>query len=134
MIVYHGTIISNLQKLLSGVSQEYPGLYVTDTYDRAKRYANAQAEGIVNPAFNSLKPGAVLVELETEESIAWRRRPDDHDTLDQCEDTITTWNVKRIIFCRYEYQNTMIQINNKYVNANEYIDSLTTRYTVTEEF
>lgn len=79
MITYNGGSISNvLRKIDSGT------IFVTDTRERAVRYANAQATGVVSPSLTQeLAEGGVILSIEC--SPTFIRRPDSHTTLDVCE-------------------------------------------------
>lgn len=101
--VYHGTSIHNLSKLRSGKSVDWYGLYVTDTAERATRYANAQATRTVDAQATTLAPHAAVVVMETDENIIWRRRDDNHHTLDTCETVIKTWRIVDMIAVECDY-------------------------------
>jgi len=88
MIAYHGASISNANRLVAAIrnnSIRQPGFYVTDSAERAARYANAQATGIVDPDAISLCEHAAVVALEIPDNTRWLRRTVSHDTLDTCE-------------------------------------------------
>lgn len=102
--VYHGTRISNIKKLMSGVAS-FPGLYVTENEALAARYANAQATGIVSAEFGPLAEHAAVVTLETNQEVDWRRRAHAHTSLDVCEATIKTWRIVAIEVAECSYRN-----------------------------
>ncbi|HEX7125049.1 MAG TPA: hypothetical protein VF406_04630 [Thermodesulfobacteriota bacterium] len=85
--VYHGTDLWGAARmLLHGIR---PGLYVTDAARLAVRYAAAQATRTVDPDVTRLPARAVLVTIETPETVRWLRR--DRRTarsLDLCEAVI----------------------------------------------
>lgn len=85
MRVYHGTTTWKMQSLLSGDFSRWPGLFVTDTRERAARYANSQAQQEVTQQTFPLAPCAVVVAIEVKEQVKWLRRPESHSTLDICE-------------------------------------------------
>lgn len=102
--VYHGCRVSNIKRLISGKAS-FPGLYVTDTVDHATRYANAQATRLVSTGYVPLVEHAAVVTLDTTDAVVWRRRGDDHSSLDVCETTIKTWRVVAIEAAECSYQN-----------------------------
>ena len=79
MKAYNGGSISNFLKERNGI-----GIYVTDTYERAMAYANAQATGVVVEEVEQQAEGTIILELEVPER-QWWRRSNDHPTLDKCE-------------------------------------------------
>jgi hypothetical protein len=91
--VYHGCRLSDAVRLVrdgirprpDGLSVWWSGLCVTDTLQRAARYANARATGRVDKAVTRLMPHAAVVVIETTEEPRWWRRPEDHPSLDQAE-------------------------------------------------
>lgn len=101
MKTYNGGSISNLLKNLHGNQ-----IYVTDTAERAIRYANAQATGTVDANLRQkLAEGAVILEVECQPH--WLRRPESHNSLDHCEDVVTEFTITKatVRFC--EYPNTL---------------------------
>jgi hypothetical protein len=93
MLVYHGAAIGNLLRESFGDVE----LYVTDTPERAVRYANAQATWEVNPAMDQdLANGAAVLEIEVSESPSWSYRSENHLSLEQCEATVREYAIKRI--------------------------------------
>jgi hypothetical protein len=125
MRVYHGRAIQirhkgkSIERLMSGVSTVFGGLYVTEDAAKATRYANAQTTGSVSKEYHELAEGAAIIELETSEEITWRRRPASHASLDECEASINSWTVSRIIVRRTIYKNT---------SSNRIIDDLINLY------
>lgn len=104
MNVYHGSTTAKALSVMSGDYRRiYPGLYVTDTPERAARYANSQASGVVTRESHPLRPHAVVVTIETDEPVSWRRRPEEHPSLDQCEDTITRGRVVAVDIAECDY-------------------------------
>lgn len=71
---YHGTTIFEIEKIVSGKSSVFPGLYITNTVQKAMQYANSRATGIVKNNYKELVKNAVIAELETEEDLNRRRR------------------------------------------------------------
>ena len=105
MIVYHGSTTSKYNSVLDGdFSKSFPGLYVTDTFERAAIYANAQATGIVDENAIVLLPHAVVIEIEVE-SVRWFRRSVSHRTLDKCEAIIVFGCVVKVhkVLCDYAF-------------------------------
>jgi hypothetical protein len=122
-VVYHGCRIEETFNLLDGKSKHFPGLYVTDTFARALRYACARATGVVDEDVTALAEGAAVVELATDEPIRWSRRPNTQ-SLDKCETTIQNWKVVRIYLRPPKYENVLYNINGTYIRAGEYITRL----------
>lgn len=86
MRVYHGTTTWKMASLFSGdFSKRFPGLFVTDTFERAARYANSQSAQKVTTRTLPLSSCAVVVSIETDDPLHWLRRSEDHPSLDQCE-------------------------------------------------
>jgi hypothetical protein len=79
---------------------------VTDTFERAARYANAQATETVRSDAFELGEGAAVIELRAADDVKWHFRPENHNTLDQCEATITTWEIVSITINPTRYWNT----------------------------
>ena len=102
MKVWHGTSIVNLIKLLKADSSE---LYVTDTPDRAARYANAQATEHVSTAYERPAPGTAILEIESE-LLSWSVRGKDHNTLDTCEAVTRNYRIVSATIRWFEYENT----------------------------
>ncbi len=85
MKVYHGTTTWKMHSLLSSDFSRWPGLFVTDTQERAANYANSQARQEVTQQTLPLVECAVVIAIEVDEEVKWLRRPESHDTLDKCE-------------------------------------------------
>ena len=86
MKAYHGAKINKLQKLISAIESDSFGLYVTDTRERAARYANAQATGIVDPNATELGEHGAIVALEIPDNTKWMRR-----SCGSSLDEVETW-------------------------------------------
>lgn len=111
MIVYHGCRAwfdhpstarqrALAPKFLAGDFTDVTGwgdLYVTDTFERAARYANAQATRTVSAEYQELQHGAVVVVIDTDEAVQWRTRDASHPTLDTCESTIRAGRIVDIV-------------------------------------
>jgi len=109
--VFHGTANTNIKKFLQKRSRQTSYrmdkiLFVTDTPERAARYANAQATGMVKVDVFELGVGAAIIELETSEEIKWYRRSENHSSLDQCEATIETFEIVSITINPDPYWNS----------------------------
>src|SRR5437763_8878929 len=74
-----------MNKLVSGDFTAQLGLYVTESFALAARYANSQADRAVHAETHLWRRCAVVVEIETDEAVRWQRRSADHATLDVCE-------------------------------------------------
>ena len=103
MKVYHGTTWHKLSPLASGRDdgRKVSGLYVTDTAERAQLYADARASGIVETSLRYANHSAI-VEMDAVVK-GWSRRPEDHNTLDKCEATITEWTVIKVTIYVEQY-------------------------------
>lgn len=106
--VFHGTTTA---KALSLLHCGNGALYVTDTAERAQLYADAQATGTVSTTVRKAT-GSAVVELETNEAVEWRRRAADHNTLDVCETTITTWTASNVtVYMRaYDVEHSVMRV------------------------
>ena len=111
--VFHGTAVWNLPRLLRG-NDSFMGLYVTDTPQRAQRYADAQTSREVSADIRAL-PDSVIVELHTPEEITWSRRPEDHPTLDKAEAAIKSWDIANVYVVGPVKENSRINVGGKYV-------------------
>ena len=100
---FHGSSISNLIGLLSANPET---IYVTDTAERATRYANAQATGRVSKEFSALAENAALLEIETS-NVKFITRPAGHNTLDDCEAWVTGWRIVRVTMRKSVFPNTL---------------------------
>ena len=100
--VYHGTTMEDATKILANpVVNQFPGLWITDTHDRASRYANARATGEVNFHATDLQPHAAVLEIEHSDP-KWSRReyndnPETATSLDQAEDLIRENSGLRVV-------------------------------------
>jgi hypothetical protein len=101
--VYHGCATWNIEKLLTGESSRFMGLFVTKTYQLAGRYANSQAAHEVMPIFAKLEECAAIVELETSDEIIWHER-ETATSLDVTEAIIEKWSVKSVTLKRPTYR------------------------------
>ena len=119
MRVYHGCKIGDIQNLVTGTSKRFPGLFVTDTFERALNYASSKASGTVKH-YSEFAEGAVVAELETSESVNWLRR-ESPSSLDECETTITAWQVTKLFIRPHQYENTCIKVGGRYVSAADYL-------------
>lgn len=87
----------------------WAGLDVTDTPERAWRYANAQATGVVDPCATSPAEAAAIVEIDVADDLRWIRRPENHPSLDQAEALLEdrhTYKVARVLFRPTAYRNS----------------------------
>lgn len=93
--VFHGTLVWEVWPLLGANfgAMPYVGLCITDTAERAAKYANSRATGIVTRAGLPLKPHAAICVIETDEEISWIRRPEEYPNLNQCESCIISGRV-----------------------------------------
>ena len=98
-------------------------LYVTDTPDRAARYANASASGKVSKNYESLREGAAIAEIETA-PVEWMRRPVSHPTLDECEAMASEWRVTRVTLRPHAFRNTLHGKRGNYVTLDDIIAAL----------
>lgn len=91
MIAYNGGIIDKF--LIMQLGKYRPtGIFVTDTMQRATRYANAQATGEVSLDLNQQQEeGTVILHIECEPDFI--RRPESHLSLDHCEDWIKDYQI-----------------------------------------
>lgn len=103
MIAYHGCSITNLIGLV--FKSNGWNLYVTDTAERATRYANAQATGSVSKSYDRLAEGAAVVEVECDDD-GFIRRPESHSTLDTAETIARNWRITRVILRTHNHSNT----------------------------
>lgn len=92
---YHGTTEARLPDLLEWIRNPEArpasmlGLDVTDTPERAARYANAQVTRNPSLKYEPLKPGAVVVEVHVPRSVEWQNRGTDYArSLDAVEHRI----------------------------------------------
>lgn len=111
MRVYHGTKATKVSLIATFTSDftkapggHWTGLDVTDTFERARDYANAQASGEVRRGTTELVERAVVIALETDDEVRWSRRPTNHHTLDTCESTIQHGRVVELWVRRPAYQ------------------------------
>jgi hypothetical protein len=116
-IVYHGTSVAKVAGLLAGKPDRFGGLYVTESAELAQRYADAQASREVSTTVR-LVAGSAVVEMETAETISWRRRGADHTSLDVCEACINTWTVRRVTVYAdaYRLAHSVARIEGRQVN------------------
>lgn len=122
MKTYHGCRIENVKKLENGKTDNIFGLYVTDRFELAARYANTQAtKTICEEITAELNPLAAVIELETEEEINYNRREASHNTLDICEAKIKTWTIFKITVKKSDYCNSY---------GNKVIEQLSKKYNV----
>ena len=105
MKVFHGSTTYKVHSLVSGdFSKIWPGLNVTDSFERAATYANAQASWYVDPNATVLvHKSSVVVEIEIDELPRWQRRPESHNTLDKCEAIIKRGKIVKIYTLHGEY-------------------------------
>lgn len=103
MEVYHGSTTWKVGSLAAGIQVKLGRLYVTDSPERAARYANSQADEAVTRHTFPLREHAVVLTIETSETPRWLRRPENHGSLDQCEATISQGRVVAadIVECKY---------------------------------
>lgn len=101
-LVYHGTAIHNLDRLLRPWTENWSVLYVTDSIERAARYANAQATRGVDPAASTVREHAAIVTIETDQEPRWLRRQNP-TSLDECEAIIETGRIVSVeaVECGY---------------------------------
>lgn len=107
MLVYHGTAIWRMPGLLRALIARKlkkpgcpDGLYVTDTPERASRYANAQASGVVDPDATELREHAAVVAVAVASPLVWSRRSHPA-SLDVCEADLHSDHDYRVV--RVEY-------------------------------
>jgi phosphotransacetylase len=101
MKTYNGGSISNWLK-----KRNEKTIWVTDTFERAARYANAQATGVVcENETSTLAEGAVVFEVET--SVRFTRRNENHGTLDVCEAETNSFEIIRATVRFNAYWNTL---------------------------
>lgn len=106
MLVYHGTRIGDVENLFSGDYKGwFPGLYVTDTRNRAANYAAARATGKIRKGITELPQHAAIATIETTEAVEWRYRPESHPSLDMCENTIKSGKVVAVEYVECDYWN-----------------------------
>jgi hypothetical protein len=119
MQTFNGGSVTNLLKNINNDS-----IYITDTFQRAVRYANAQATGTVNPDMNQeLAENAMVLEIEA--SPHWKRRPDKHTSLDTCEDVVKSFSIIKATIRFAEYENTLYGTRQTgYKNREEVIEFL----------
>lgn len=124
--VYHGTTPHAVLALLPGSSDRFGGwLPVTDTRERALRYANAQRTRVVEAEYGRpLAPNAIVLTLETDEAITWRRRDEGHGSLDQCEATIRSWRVVGAEIGRSEHADASYKIDGRYLRVSEIVAAI----------
>jgi hypothetical protein len=93
---YHGTTFHNLPDLLEWVRNPEArpvdslsargSLDVTDTFERAARYANAQVTRNPSLAYAELQPGAAVVKIKVPRPIEWINRGTNYrGSLDEVE-------------------------------------------------
>ena len=102
-LTYNGGAIS---KVLININSDE--IFVTDTFEHAARYANAQTSGTVDPDATELKSGVVL-EIEPTSELVWHKRPENHSTLDVCESWLldNAFVIKAAYIKFTEYKNTV---------------------------
>jgi len=122
MKVYHGCKIKDIQDLKTGASKRFPGLFVTDIFERALNYASSKASGVVG-YYSEFAEGAVVAELETLEPVNWLRR-ESPSSLDECETTITAWRVVKLFVKPYQYENTTVKVDGRYILTADYLKTI----------
>lgn len=106
MHVFHGTTIESAAAIVANpIVRDFPGLWVTDTAERAARYANARATREVDFDATSLKKHAAILVVEVE-SARWSVRQHNASksratSLDQCEALIRENTALRIVDVQY---------------------------------
>jgi len=100
-LTYNGGSISNVLRHI-GTNE----IFVTDTFERAARYANAQTSGTVDPDATELMNGVIL-EIEPTSEVQWHRRPENHPTLDICEAWLSNFVIKTAYIKFDENTNTL---------------------------
>lgn len=109
MKAYHGASAINAARLIAdGVNPERV-LCVTDTPERAARYANAQATGEVDPDATELLPGAAVVELEIPET-AWGGHGGAGASLDEVEAWVTEGKVVGVRYALTAYDAKLLEL------------------------
>jgi hypothetical protein len=113
-IVYRGVSIGDLADYGASLESD---TWITDTFLRAAAYANAKAGHAVSKATN-LKEHAAVIAYRPQIKIQWFRRPEDHGTLDVCEDCVpgNKLTVQTIILRPGTYQNTLYGKSRKHIN------------------
>jgi hypothetical protein len=108
MKAYHGTTVNKAKTLARRIENNdlsFPGLYVTNTIERATRYANAQATGKVTGAgnYSSLVTHAAVLVLEVPDT-AWlvRENPASLDEVEACVQTAKVINIHQHL-CEYRF-------------------------------
>lgn len=106
MITFHGASLTNALKVVQASgSFSGRGLYVTDTAERAARYANARATGAVSQEYAEQAEHTVILSIEVTEAVRWSMRPADHPTLDQCETQVRSGTVIAAAIRECDYWN-----------------------------
>lgn len=120
--VFHGTAVWNIPALLSGKSRDWSGLYVTESADLAQRYADAQATQEVSSEARHAVSSAV-VEMNTSDTVVWRRRAENHNTLDVCEAVIKTWSVRYVTVytTSFNLKSSSIKVDGRYISTFAYL-------------
>lgn len=122
MIGYNGGSISNT---LIALAQERRWLYITDTVERAIRYANAQATGVVSLNCPVLAEGGIVLEVECADvNFITRVSP---VSLDECEAVIDEYRIvgATVRFCAYD--NTIYGRAGQRLNRKQVIEFLGAR-------
>jgi hypothetical protein len=121
MIAYNGGSISNVIKNINKTE-----MFVTDTVERATRYANAQATGVVNADMNQdIAEGAIVLFVECEPR--WFNRSEDHTSLDVCEAWIKEYRIVKATIKFHANPRTLYGRRPNYMNAEQVVSMLRER-------
>ena len=125
MITYNGGSVSNLINNLGEAT-----IYVTDMYQRAVRYANAQATGTVNTNMHQeLAENAVVLEIEA--NPKWLRRDENHSSLDVCEACVSDYRIIKAAI-RFGQRNTLYGRRGNYKDREQIVNLLLARNIIVE--
>lgn len=107
-IVYHGCAIRNAAKLATAIREGrvtgLNALYVTDTSERAARYANAQASGEVSVDATTPGEHTAIFVLRATAPVRWRTRTSGA-SLDEREGLVQNPEILEIRTVECSYRN-----------------------------
>ena len=122
MITYNGGRIGNLIKHI-----DRKDIYVTDTFARATRYANAQAGEVVSLSLDQEQAEGTAI-LEVECNVQFRRRPESHQSLDHAEAVARRFKVKSATLRFRSNEKTVYGSRHTgYMNREQVVDFLNAR-------
>lgn len=119
MQVFHGCKYTNLHNLVSGKSSYVSGLFVTDTCDRARLYANAQASEVVELG-DGHKVRSAIVTMEASVK-KWYER-DNSTSLDVREAVVKEWSIEKVeIWASKSDHNVFVKVDGEYKRYLSYL-------------